>query len=62
MLFMKLKYYMKQPKEQSKYQKLHTYEPATPQEITNGCDHLNSEEKQELFVLLDKLKDLLMEP
>jgi len=39
-----------------------TYEPATPQEIINGCDHLNSEEKQELFVLLDKLKDLLMEP
>jgi len=37
------------------------YEPVTPQEIINGCDHLDSEEKQELPVLLEKLKDLLME-
>jgi len=34
------------------------YEPVTPQEIIDGCDHLNSDEKQELLVLLEKLKDL----
>jgi len=31
------------------------YEPVTPQEIINGCDHLNADEKQEWLVLHNKI-------
>jgi len=34
------------------------YEAVTLQEIIDGCDHLNSDEKQELIFLLENFKDL----
>jgi len=33
-------------------------EPVTLQEITNGCDHVISDEKQELLIVLEKFNDL----